>query len=190
MTKYFWLQTLSMAIWRYVAIKCSNRSTSFCTFRRCYQVIAAAYICPLFFCILNYLFFRIQPRVIYNTHLKPSLDKIDEGDYKKMSAFMVICHALNQFSSPPDRNLCETKKMTLYYVEMSELAQDYPILHKMHFWTFSVIIKLIPCFVLTFFMCWLVNVSPFFSNCNLLFSANNILISFHLLNICNPAGLN
>lgn len=154
------LQTLSMAIWRYVAIKCSNRSTSFCTFQRCYQVIAAAYICPLFFCILNYLYFRIQSKVIYHTTLQPTLDKIDENDHKRMADFKVICRGLNEmFSQANNRDYCEKTNTTLYTVEMSELAQEYPILHKMHFWTFSVIIKLIPCVVLTFFMCWLVNVS-------------------------------
>ncbi|CAL8100911.1 unnamed protein product [Orchesella dallaii] len=149
--------TLSMAIWRYVAIKCSNRSTSFCTFRRCYQVIASAYICPLFFCILNYLYFRIQPRIVYHTSLPPSLDEIDEQDQSKVAVFYTVCHGLNEFYRHTKPDFCETNKMTLYYVEMSELAQEYPILHKMHFWTFSVIIKLIPCVVLTFFMCWLVN---------------------------------
>lgn len=152
-----------MAIWRYFALKCSNQSTSFCTFRRCYRVIGAAYICPLFLCILNYLYFQIHAKVRFETALQPSLDSIDEEDQRKMRDFLIVCQGLNELSFS-DRDYCEKKNITLYTVEMSELARDYPILHKMHFWTFSVIIKLIPCVVLTFFMCWLVNVSYMFNN--------------------------
>lgn len=47
-------------------------------------------------------------------------------------------------------------------MESSDLVKEYPILHTIHFWTFSVLIKLIPCVVLTFFMCWMVNVRKLF----------------------------
>lgn len=50
-------------------------------------------------------------------------------------------------------------QVELYIVESSDIVKKHPVLHTIHFWTFSVLIKLIPCVVLTFFMCWMVNVS-------------------------------
>jgi hypothetical protein len=156
------LQTLTMAIWRYAAIKGSNRSSTFCTFKRCYQAIAAAYICPLFLCILNYLYFQIVKKTKYVTFGPPPFNVIDAADGEKREIFTNACKFLHV-------HVCDSRKVELYIVEMSSLARNHPVLHTMHFWTFSVLIKLIPCVVLTFFMLWLVNVSPFNT-----FSANRI----------------
>lgn len=86
--------TLTMAIWRYVAIKCSNRSSTFCTFKRCYQMIGAAYVCPLFFCILNYLYFQIVHTTNYLTHGPRPFDQIDDRDTEKLKIFKKVCHYL------------------------------------------------------------------------------------------------
>jgi len=47
-----------------------------------------------------------------------------------------------------------------YVVDLSDLARAHGgTLHVIHFWTFSVIVKLLPCCILTFFMVYLVHVS-------------------------------
>jgi hypothetical protein len=143
--------TLTMAIWRYAAIKGSNRSSKFCTFKRCYQSIAAAYVCPLFFCILNYLYFQIRLRSKYLTQGPSPFNEIDVGDEEKLHIFKTACYTTGQD--------CSLVRVDLYVVESSDLVKEYPVLHTIHFWTFSVLIKLIPCVVLTFFMGWMVNVS-------------------------------
>ena len=149
-TVTIFFQTLSMAIWRYVALRGSTRSATHCTFKRCYQVIAAAYICPLFFCILNYLYFEIVGQAEYIVGSNENKLLLDPERYR---IWEFACNHISQNSD------CSARNVTLYRVEVSSLAQKYEILHTIHFWTFSVIIKLIPCFLLTFFMCWLVNVS-------------------------------
>ena len=150
-----------MAIWRYIALKCSSRTAILCTFRRCYQVIAAAYICPLFFCILNYLYFQINSKTQYETDFPAPYNVFTTE--KEYQLWLLACQLLT--SETAGLKNCTGRKVTLYTVEASDLVKKHSFLHKMHFWTFSVIIKLIPCFVLTFFMCWLVNVSffPYFS---------------------------
>jgi len=141
-----------MAIWRYAAIKSSNRSSAFCTLKRCYQAIGAAYTCPLFLCILNYLYFQIVKKTKYITYGPPPFNVIDAGDEDKLHIFRNACKFLHVHD-------CGSRKVDMYIVEMSSLAKNHPVLHSVHFWTFSVLIKLIPCVVLTFFMLWLVNVS-------------------------------
>jgi hypothetical protein len=143
--------TLTMAIWRYAALKNSSNNSTRCTFTRCYQVIGAAYVCPLFFCILNYLYFTIALRTKYFTHGPSPFNEIDEDDEEKLYIFRTACSSTGQD--------CSEHKVLLYNVESSELVKEYPVLHTIHFWTFSVLIKLIPCVVLTFFMGWMVNVS-------------------------------
>jgi len=47
-----------------------------------------------------------------------------------------------------------------YFVDLSDLAKaKNGLLHAVHFWTFSVVVKLFPCFILTFFMGYLIKVS-------------------------------
>jgi hypothetical protein len=60
-------------------------------------------------------------------------------------------------------------------VESSSLVKEYPVLHTIHFWTFSVLIKLIPCVVLTFFMGWMVNVSKRENVCFFFYSPDLVL---------------
>src|SRR5215471_16029442 len=83
-----------MAIWRYAALKLSTRSSTLCTFKRCYQVITAAYICPLFFCILNYLYFQIVPRTKYLTYGPPPFNEMDGNDEEKLRIFHTVCKFL------------------------------------------------------------------------------------------------
>lgn len=94
-----------MAIWRYAAIKCSTSSVTFCTFKRCYQVIFAAYICPLFFCILNYLYFQIVPKTKYVTYGPRPFDEIEGNDEEKLHIFQTVCKFLHMHS-------CSIKKVS------------------------------------------------------------------------------
>lgn len=56
-------------------------------------MIAAAYVCPLFFCILNYLYFQVVLRTKFLTHGPEPFDEIDKEDGEKLQIFKNTCLA-------------------------------------------------------------------------------------------------
>ncbi|XP_045523582.1 G-protein coupled receptor dmsr-1-like [Pieris brassicae] len=104
--------TLSLAVWRYIAIKYSDRSHILCTERRCSTAILSSFILPPILCIPTYMVFDIHTAVV----LEPN------------------------------------GPMILYHVDSDEEGQ----LFKLNFWVHAVLIKLLPCCILTVISLWLI----------------------------------
>ncbi|VVD03088.1 unnamed protein product [Leptidea sinapis] len=104
--------TLSLAIWRYIAIKYSDRSHVLCTERRCSTAILSSFILPPLLCIPTFMVFDIHTAVV----LEPN------------------------------------GPMILYHVDSDEEGQ----LFKINFWVHAVVIKLLPCCILTIISLWLI----------------------------------
>uniref|UniRef100_A0A1B6ECD2 G-protein coupled receptors family 1 profile domain-containing protein n=1 Tax=Clastoptera arizonana TaxID=38151 RepID=A0A1B6ECD2_9HEMI len=116
-----WL-TVSLAVWRYIAVAYPQHNREWCSMQRTIVAIAGGYIiCPLL-CIPFYLSFNI----ISNVELLE-----DDGN-----------------SALP--NSTSSYNVTLYFVNLSELGQAHDrFLADLNFWVYSVVIKIIPCIALT-----------------------------------------
>ncbi|CAG9795777.1 unnamed protein product [Diatraea saccharalis] len=105
--------TLSLAIWRYIAIKYSDRSHILCTERRCSIAILSSFILPPILCIPTFMVFDIHTKNVTDGH----------GGYTKA-----------------------------YHLDT-----DYEgTLYQANFWVHSVLIKLLPCSILTVISVWLI----------------------------------
>jgi len=162
--------TLTMAVWRYVALKQSSQASAYCTFPRCHRLILAAFLCPILICIPNYLMFAIyHERKYYFTGPYSNLPIITQSPDR--STLVGSCETLSKVpamssDAGPVSCLESIAEFDNYLVDLSSLAKgSNQLLHRIHFWTFSVIVKLIPCVLLTFFMGWLVNVSAIEYKC-------------------------
>lgn len=127
-----WL-TLLLAVWRYLSVAHPLRSRDWCTLDRALLAILLAYVCSPLVCIPIYLTYTIQE----TPYQVPS-------PTNRSSSLMsnVTAHVL----------LDEQKNHTLYVLGTSELARaNDSLLENINFWTYSVVVKLIPCVALTFF---------------------------------------
>lgn len=116
-----WL-TVTLAVWRYIAIAYPHKNRQWCSCRRTlYAIIGAYFFCPLI-CIPMYISTEVIPKNV----------TIDASD-----------KILNDTENP---NLVHNA--TLYYVGMSAKAPSG--LKELNFWIYGVVIKLIPCVALTF----------------------------------------
>ncbi|XP_049876949.1 G-protein coupled receptor dmsr-1-like isoform X2 [Pectinophora gossypiella] len=103
--------TLSLAIWRYIAIKYSDRSHILCTERRCSIAILTSFILPPILCTPTFMVFDI--------HMK----KLDEAGVD-----------------------------VAYHVD----ADYQGTLYQATFWVHAVLMKLLPCSILTVISVWLI----------------------------------
>ncbi|XP_055626841.1 G-protein coupled receptor dmsr-1-like isoform X2 [Toxorhynchites rutilus septentrionalis] len=116
-----WL-TVTLAVWRYIAVAYPQKNRIWCGTTNTLIAIASSYvICPLLGIPL-YLSFSIKPHV--------------EQLGSDGNPFKVI-------------NNGTARNITLYRTLPSELAEHNPSLLNVNFWIYSVVIKLIPCIVLT-----------------------------------------
>jgi hypothetical protein len=125
--------TLLLAVWRYLSVAHPLRSRDWCTLDRALLAILLAYVCSPLVCIPIYLTYTIQE----TPYQVPS-------PTNRSSSLMsnVTAHVL----------LDEQKNHTLYVLGTSELARaNDSLLENINFWTYSVVVKLIPCVALTFF---------------------------------------
>ncbi|XP_037962198.2 G-protein coupled receptor dmsr-1 [Plutella xylostella] len=106
--------TLSLAIWRYIAIKYPSHSAAYCTDRRCSIAIVASFALPPVLCIPSYAVFTI--------HKDFTVD------------------------SPG------TVPEAVYFVD-SDFDGG---LYQLNFWVHAVLIKLLPCLILTVISAWLI----------------------------------
>ncbi|XP_037962279.2 G-protein coupled receptor dmsr-1 isoform X2 [Plutella xylostella] len=104
--------TLSLAIWRYIAIKYSDKSHILCTERRCSIAILASFILPPILCIPTFMVFDI--------HTKPVSDSSGHG--------------------------------IAYHIDADKQGR----LYQANFWVHAVLIKLLPCSILTVIIVWLI----------------------------------
>ncbi|CAH0401209.1 unnamed protein product [Chilo suppressalis] len=110
------LLTLSLAVWRYLAIKYPSHSASLCTDRRCSAAILASFMLSPVLCIPSYFVFTIH------------------------KVFTV------------DKDLNNTTPVKVYYVD----SDHNGTLYQVNFWVHAVLIKLLPCVILTLISAWLI----------------------------------
>lgn len=122
-----WL-TLLLAVWRYLSVAHPLRSRDWCTLDRALLAILLAYVCSPLVCIPLYLTFTIQ-----------------EQPWRPPGAVVASSGSINGSSLN-----AVTSEYTLYFLGTSELAKaNHSLLENINFWTYSVVVKLIPCVALT-----------------------------------------
>lgn len=122
-----WL-TVTLAVWRYIAVAHPQRNREWCSMRTTIAAIVSAYIVSPLICIPLFLGFSI----------KPTTTTVDNNGY--------MIEKPNKVELPDGT----TRNVTVYITNISELgkANDY-LLTRINFWVYSVVIKLIPCAALT-----------------------------------------
>ncbi|XP_046970396.1 G-protein coupled receptor dmsr-1-like [Vanessa cardui] len=106
--------TLSLAIWRYIAIKYSDRSHILCTERRCSIAILTSFMLPPILCIPTFMVFDIHTKNITAVNGRPAY--------------------------------------IAYHVDSDSQGR----LYQLNFWVHAVLIKLLPCSILTVISVWLI----------------------------------
>ncbi|XP_046744398.1 G-protein coupled receptor dmsr-1-like [Diprion similis] len=121
-----WL-TVTLAIWRYIAVAFPQKNRELCSINRTMLAIAGAYvICPII-CVPLYLTFSLESRTVLIDGSGNTLD-------------------LNQTNHSLPEDAVNT---TLYFVNYSQTAIAYPFLRIMNLWIYGAVIKIIPCIALT-----------------------------------------
>lgn len=120
-----WL-TVTLAVWRYIAVGYPQKNRLWCGMRKTLWAIASSYVvCPLV-AIPLYLTHSIRPTIemqdVFGHLIKPN----------KNYSFSAVGH-----------------NVTVYKVSYSDLAIQNRTLLNLNLWIYSVLIKLIPCFALT-----------------------------------------
>ncbi|XP_049546669.1 G-protein coupled receptor dmsr-1-like isoform X4 [Anopheles darlingi] len=116
-----WL-TVTLAIWRYIAVAYPQRNRQWCDMSKTLAAIFSSYVVCPFLAIPIYLSFSIQS----NVELLGS-----DGNL------------LLSNTNDTGRNV------TLFRLGTSQLVRDNPTLLNVNFWIYSVVFKLIPCIALT-----------------------------------------
>lgn len=121
-----WL-TVTLAVWRYIAVAYPQRNRLWCNMRITIMTIASAYIVCPFFAIPLYLASEIQS----------SVEQLDANGlpFKPNNTAAAIADGYTN--------------RTVYKVHFSEIAKNHPMLLTFNLWTYSILIKLIPCVALT-----------------------------------------
>ena len=121
-----WL-TLLLAVWRYLSVAHPLRSRDWCTLDRALLAIMLAYICSPIVCIPLYLVYTIKE--------VPWQGGAVGGGGQSLS--------LNDTHQSIEQRM-------IYLLGPSELAEaNDGLLKNINFWTYSVVVKLIPCLALT-----------------------------------------
>ncbi|XP_054262257.1 G-protein coupled receptor dmsr-1-like [Macrosteles quadrilineatus] len=116
-----WL-TVTLAVWRYIAVAHPQRNREWCGMQRTLAAIAAGYICCPLLCIPLYLAFEIEPKIAL----------------------------LGEDGNDAMPNSTTGQNTTLYVVDLSEMGKaNNNLLMDVNFWVYSVVIKIIPCIALT-----------------------------------------
>lgn len=124
--------TLTLAIWRYLAIGYPDKNHILCSDRRCTWAIVLSYFLPLLLCTPTYFFFSI----------KMTVAEEDGTEYN------------------------------MYHLVLSpKVVDDFPFI----MWMYGVVIKLLPCALLTLISCWLIRT---------LFNAKKRKQVLHGYNVC------
>lgn len=117
--------TVTLAVWRYIAVAHPQRNREWCSSERTWMAIAGAYfICPLI-CLPVYFTTEVVSKEEILTH---------DGNSMNFSDYNASEILINQ---------------TLWFVDHSETMKTNQLLSLLDFWVYSVVIKLIPCLTLT-----------------------------------------
>lgn len=136
-----WL-TVTLAVWRYIAVAYPHRNRIWCNMRTTLITIASAYIVCPFAAIPLYLATAIQA----------STQTLDEnGQIYKVNSSSGTGTSGNgiTMSASPSPLPTGFKNVTVYKVQFSDIAINNPSLVTFNLWMYSILIKLIPCFALT-----------------------------------------
>jgi hypothetical protein len=145
-----WL-TVTLAVWRYIAVAYPQRNREWCSYRRTIAAIVAAYVvCPLI-CFPLYVTTEVTSKNV-------TLDANDREMNASLGDRTATPLPLAGSVAPPDpadqqvsgvavNNTGNANNATLYYVALTLSAQNG--LKEMNFWMYSVVIKLLPCLALT-----------------------------------------
>ncbi|XP_043277628.1 G-protein coupled receptor dmsr-1 [Venturia canescens] len=105
--------TLTLAVWRYIAIRFPEYNHSWCTAARCRLALWSSFLAPMIACAPSYLVFGIKEKKVYENGKEELLYHVDNYSRKR-------------------------------------------ILYQLNFWVLGVVVKLIPCVILTVISCWLI----------------------------------
>ncbi|XP_050074726.1 G-protein coupled receptor dmsr-1-like [Anopheles maculipalpis] len=119
-----WL-TVTLAIWRYIAVAYPQRNRQWCDMSKTLAAIFSSYIVCPFLAVPIYLSFSIQSNVE-----------------------LLGCDG-NTLAADATGNATQGRNVTLYRLGTSQLVRDNPALLNVNFWIYSVVFKLIPCIALT-----------------------------------------
>lgn len=106
--------TLTLAVWRYIAIRFPRYNYTWCTDRRCTIALLCSFLAPFLACAPSYFVFGIKTKIIYENGIKE----------------------------------------ILYHVDTDSIDKEF--LYQLNFWILSVVVKLLPCVLLTIIICWLI----------------------------------
>lgn len=134
-----WL-TVTLAVWRYIAVAYPHRSRIWCNMRTTLMAIASAYIVCPFAAITLYLATAIQ-----TTHeIVDNNNKLYKPNSSSDSNNVTTASLISMSSLPAGY-----KNATVYKIQYSDIAYNNPSLVTFNLWMYSILIKLIPCFALT-----------------------------------------
>ncbi|CAL8118284.1 unnamed protein product [Orchesella dallaii] len=133
-----WL-TVTLAIWRYIMVAMPLKCKTLCTMDRAKYAIALAYVTSPILCFPIYLTFavRVIPGKSPGSTSAPVNSTSSGTPYGNAS----------RVEAGEDK----------YIVNLSDLANDHPFLMTTNFWLYSVVIKIIPCIMLTVVSLRLIN---------------------------------
>lgn len=121
--------TVTLAVWRYIAVAHPQRNREWCSNKRTFLMIAFAYVsCPIL-CIPLYI----------TTEVRPQVEMLDERG-------MSVNQTKLQTDNSTVASLQGMTNTTLYFVKLTPMSN---ILKNINVWIYSVVIKLIPCMALT-----------------------------------------
>ncbi|KAK2583470.1 hypothetical protein KPH14_009439 [Odynerus spinipes] len=107
--------TLTLAVWRYIAIRFPRYSHAWCTPVRCKIALRSCVLAPLIACAPSYFVFGIKKKIVY-----------ENGTTE-----------------------------VLYHVD-ADYSRDKGFIYQLNFWVLGVVVKLLPCVILTVISCWLI----------------------------------
>ncbi|XP_043255166.1 G-protein coupled receptor dmsr-1-like [Colletes gigas] len=107
--------TLTLAVWRYIAIRFPQYSHAWCTTSRCRIALCCSFVVPFIACAPSYLVFGIR---------------------KKM--------------------LSDNGTVEIAYIVDTDYTPYTDFFFQLNFWVLGVVVKLLPCGILTVISCWLI----------------------------------
>lgn len=146
-----WL-TVTLAVWRYIAVAYPHRNRIWCNMRTTLITITSAYIVCPFAAIPLYLAYGIQA----SNQILDSNGQIYKANISTSNNISGNIASVSSSSNNGVLQLASTsslpagyKNITVYKVQYSDIAINNPTLITFNLWMYSILIKLIPCFALT-----------------------------------------
>lgn len=106
--------TLTLAVWRYIAIRFPQYNT-WCTAARCKMALWSSFLAPFIACAPSYLVFGIRKQTVNENGI-----------------------------------------LEIAYIVDADYSQHKDFFYQLNFWILGVVVKLLPCVILTIISCWLI----------------------------------